>query len=77
MRLRCISRYRNAKLSVEAGAVLDLTEAEARQLQADAPGCWEDADLPALTTEGEVDDTTIKALKAPPHDKMVKGAKTK
>ena len=44
MRLRCVSRYRTAKLSVEVGQVLDLSEAEALALQADAPGCWEDAD---------------------------------
>jgi hypothetical protein len=76
MRLRCISRYRSAKMSVEIGAILDVSEAEAQALQADAPGCWADAERAADETEQHEPETA--ALDAPPADKMVKGApKTK
>jgi hypothetical protein len=62
MRVRCISRYRSAQLTADVGAVLDVSDAEARRLMVDAPGCWEDADAPPAA----------KALDAPPRDTMVK-----
>lgn len=70
-KLRCISRYRSARRTVEVGAVLDLTDAEAQSLIADAPGCWADADAPPAPAVPK------KALDEPPADTMVKRAPVK
>lgn len=69
-RLRCVSRYRSASRSVGVGEVLDLTDAEAARLLADAPGCWADADAPIAPA-------VPKALDEPPVDTMVKRAPVK
>lgn len=67
MRLLCVSRYRSATRSVDVGQILDeLTDAEARRLLADAPGCWQDAD--ALPFE----EPQATAFDAPPADKMIR-----
>jgi hypothetical protein len=71
MRLKCISRYRSATRTVEVGQILDLTDAEAAALMADAPGCWADADAPESAPEPAAEPAD-KAPDEAPADRMVK-----
>jgi hypothetical protein len=61
MKLKVIGRYRSRAVEYTAGQIIDVPEAEARLLLADAPGCFEVA--------GEVQ---AEALDAPPKDKMLR-----
>lgn len=65
-RLICISRYQTAKVTVDVGQILDLSEAEAQHLTNDAPGCWADADAPPS------DEPADKAIDEAPADRMIK-----
>lgn len=60
--LVCISRYRSSARTVEAGETIDVSEAEAAALRADAPGCWAEPEAGA----------TEKGFDAPPVDKPIK-----
>lgn len=66
MKLKVIGRYRSRAVEYTAGDVIEVSEAEAKLLLADAPGCFEVA--------GEVH---VEALDAPPKDKMLRPPKRK
>jgi len=60
-KLKVISEYRNRETHYGVGSVIEVTDEQVKFLMADAPGCFE------VYTEPEV-----KAVEAPPVDKMVR-----
>lgn len=68
MKLRVISRYQARSVIYQVGEVIDLPDADARALLADSPGSFE------AVTKAPPEAPEVKALDAPPADKMIRRA---